>query len=273
MITKQKKLGQFFTPVWAAELLFNETFTDLTANDIVWEPSCGTGNFLSAVPRHVSAVGTDIDADLAQAAAKNTNRPVYCGDFRYVQFTELSQITAIVGNPPFQLHIFEEFMRRCENILPLGKKAAFILPAYFFQTSKTFNRLARKWDIAQQFLPRDIFNDGGLLSKPIAWASFVRDNFPKLVGFRLYNELGDVNILTDEVKDIVTNQINNGGSVWRQALIKVVADHGGTVTLNQVYENMQRKRPTQNPFWKQQVRKLIQQAPFERVGHATYKLN
>ncbi len=78
--------------------------------------------------------------------------------------------------------------------------------------------------------------------------------------------------LKNEIKDAVTNNIKHNGSVWRQVLINVVQDSGGTVTLQQVYNRMEAKKPTENPFWKEQIRKIIQQSPFERVDNATYKL-
>lgn len=271
-MSNTKKLSQFFTPVWAAEILFNEHFKHLTEKDLVWEPTCGQGSFLSAIPKHIPAIGSEIDPTLVQTATYNTGRPVYHGDFRMITFDRLNEVTAIVGNPPFSLDLFEQFMQRCENILPVGKKAGFILPAYFFQTSKTFMRFARHWDISQEIIPRDLFKTEGLLSKPLIWASFIRDDFPKLFGFRLHAELCDVNNLTNAVKDILTKQVRRNGSVWREVLVQVVRDSGGTVTLDQVYKNMQGKRPTENPFWKEQVRKLIQTSPFQKVGDATYQL-
>ena len=270
---ERNKLSQFFTPAWAAEFLYNKHFSHLTGNDLVWEPSCGPGSFLSAIPHHIPAFGSDIDPALVQKAHNNTNRPVYCGDFRYIQIDQLNRVTAIIGNPPFNLKVFEEFMIRCENILALGNKAGFILPAYFFQTARTFMRFARKWDISQEIIPVDLFKSDRVLSKPLIFASFIRDNFPQLIGFSLHKELCDVNALDKQLKEMLNHQIKRKGSIWRQVLINVVNDAGGTVTLDQVYKKMEGKRPTENPFWKDQIRKLIQQAPFKRVDNATYQLN
>lgn len=266
---KQKKLSQFFTPVWAAEILFTQHFSHLTEKDLVWEPSCGEGSFLSSIPKHISAIGSDIDPELVPVAEKNTGRPVYHGDFRSIKFNRFEEITAIIGNPPFDLDVFEQFMQRCENILAIGNKAGFILPAYFLQTSRTFRRLTQKWDIDQKMIPRDLFKS---LSKPLVWASFIRDNNPQLFSFLLYKELIEVKDLSPEIKNILDNNIKRTGSVWREVLISVVKDSGGTVTLDQVYKHLENKKPTSNPFWKEQVRKLIQQTPFQRVDKATYKL-
>lgn len=268
-MNKQKQLSQFFTPVWAAEMLFNEHFSHLTPQDLVWEPSCGPGSFLSAIPHHIPAIGSDIDPELTKVASDNTGREVYTGDFRTVNFDRLNDVTAIVGNPPFDLDIFEQFMKRCEDILKLGNKAAFILPAYFFQTSKTFMRLTRKWEVDEDLIPRDLFPG---LSMPLMWATFIRDNFPKLYAFQLYAQLCDINNLKENVKELVNKQVKRTGSVWREVLVNVVKDSGGVITLNDVYDRMERKRPTDNPFWKDQIRKIIQQKPFQRVGEATYQL-
>lgn len=271
-MSNQKKWSQFFTPVWAAELLYNANFSHLTEKDVVWEPSCGEGSFLSAVPKHIAAIGSDIDPALIPVAVNNTGRPVYNGDFRTINFDRFEEITAIVGNPPFDLDVFEQFMKRCENILALGNKAGFILPAYFLQTSRTFKRLTQKWDIDQKMIPRDLFQTGGLLSKPLIWASFIRDNHPQLTGFILYNELTDIKALSQEIKDALNTKIKRNGSVWREVLIDVVKHSGGTVTLEEVYKNIEGKRPTENPFWKEKIRQIIQQSPFKRIDNATYQL-
>lgn len=236
-MNKQRSLSQFFTPVWAAEILFNEHFSHLTEQDTVWEPSCGKGAFLSVIPQHIQAVGSDIDPEMVKLAADNTGRPVYHGDFRSVGFDRLNGVTAIVGNPPFSCDAFEQFMQRCENILAIGKKAGFILPAYFFQTSRTFMRFARRWEISQEIIPRDLFKGEGLLSKPLIWASFIRENSPKIIGFRLHAELCDINTLKESVRQLLNEQVKRRGSVWQEAVINIVKGSGGTITLDQLYKN------------------------------------
>lgn len=270
--TKQQILSQFFTPVWVAEILFNEHFSHLNGTDLVWEPSCGKGNCLSAIPSHVPAIGSELDEELVPKAIENTGRNVYQGDFRTVQFDELERVTAIFGNPPFSVGVFEQFMRRAENLLKVGQKAGFIIPAYFFQTSKTFMRFARKWDVRQEILPRDMFKSEYTLSKPLLFATFTRDNHPQLIGFRLHKELIDIDALKTDIQEILNHKVKKNGSVWREVTIKAMKDAGGHATLTQLYSHIEGKRPTENPFWKDQVRKLVQQFPFERIGEAEYKL-
>jgi predicted RNA methylase len=265
-------LNQFFTPVWAAEILFQEHFGHLTKEDLLWEPACGKGSFLSAVPSHIPAVGSDIDANMVETAQANTGRQVYHGDFRTIKFPKMDEVTCVFGNPPFELKLFEKLLERCEALLNLGNSAGFILPAYFFQTSATFMRMARKWDISQEIIPRDLFKTQGLLSKPLIFAKFLRDDNPVLFGFRLHRELCDVNTLKEEYRQLVTNGVKRTGSIWREALTKVAKDAGGTITLEQAYKELSGKRPTPNPFWKEQIRKVIQQAPFVRIDEAKYQL-
>lgn len=107
---KRVELSQYLTPSWAAEVLFDAHFSHLGPRDLVWEPACGAGNMLSAIPAHIPAIGTDIDADMVTRARQRTGRPVFHGDCRTV--TLPSGISAIFGNPPFELSLFEQMLER-----------------------------------------------------------------------------------------------------------------------------------------------------------------
>lgn len=141
----QNKLGQFFTAAWAAEMLFDAHYGHLTASDIVWEPTCGSGTMLAAIPGHIRCIGTEIDPVLAHRARIASGRPVITGSCLEVK---LPQITAVFGNPPFNLTFFDRLLQRCAEILSIGNKAGFIIPAYFLQTSRTVMELGRKWGIS-----------------------------------------------------------------------------------------------------------------------------
>jgi site-specific DNA-methyltransferase (adenine-specific) len=97
----QKLLGQYPTPVWVADALIERHFAGLDSGDLVIEPSCGPGSFLAALPKHVPAIGIDVDARMVESARRQTGRKVLHGDFRtlHLDFTP----TAILGNPPFNL--------------------------------------------------------------------------------------------------------------------------------------------------------------------------
>jgi predicted RNA methylase len=73
------ELMTYQTPTWAAEQLVEHYYSDLSASDLVLEPSCGEGHFLDAIPRHVPAVGVELDAGRA-AIARRTGREVLVGD-------------------------------------------------------------------------------------------------------------------------------------------------------------------------------------------------
>ena len=71
-MSNKELLNQYFTPTWAAELLVKTFYGHLSHKDMVVEPACGDGRFLSAIPSHVPAVGVEIDADYAASAAQYT---------------------------------------------------------------------------------------------------------------------------------------------------------------------------------------------------------
>jgi site-specific DNA-methyltransferase (adenine-specific) len=256
-------LDQFFTQAWAAELLFDAYFSHLTASDMVWEPTCGNGNWLAAIPAHIPCIGTEIDPVLARVAAQRSGREVLVGDCLSVS---LPRVTAVLGNPPFQLQVFEALLERCERVLGLGQCAGFILPAYFFKNSRTTLRLGRKWSIQQEMLPADLFER---LSKPLVFGLFTRDNSPQLIGFRLFRE-------TSEARELLEHALaepTGPRSLWRNSVIEAIKRAGGTATLYQLYQHIADYRPTQNPFWKEKVRQVVQQKPFVRTGPSTYQLN
>lgn len=266
----KNKWSQFFTEVWASEMLFETHFSHLTANDLVFEPSCGNGSMLSAIPKHIPAIGNDIDPVLSKLAHENTGRIVHNGDFRTVQFEGMERVTAMFGNPPFELDVFEGLMQRFSNIMSIGNKAGFLLPCYFLQTADTFMRFARNWYMDQKMIPRNLFKG---LSKPLMFATFIRENNPEIHGgFQLYAELCDVNRLKDNVREIVATRTKRNGSVWREAVISIMQDIGGKATLDDLYNMMEKKRPTENSYWREKVRQVVQAAPFKRIETGTYIL-
>ena len=265
----QRDLGQFFTPAWAAEVLFDAHFSHLGANDVVWEPTCGRGNMLAAVPAHIPAFGTEIDEILAHQARKNTGREVLVGDCRTVKIP--GKVTAVFGNPPFTLDLFSELLELCAGLLENGQKAGFVLPAYFMQTSRTVLPWTKTWTIEQEIIPRDIFPNG--LSKPLIFGLFTRDHSPRLVGFRLFPEIAAMREVTEEAQEALTNGIAGPRSVWRETVASAIRDLGGTADLSSIYRTIEGKRPTGNTHWKEQIRKVVQNTThFLRVSDGTYAL-
>lgn len=132
---RNESLSQWFTPAWAAVALVDRYFSSLTSSDLVIEPSCGPGAFLQAIPEHVPAIGVEIDPALAALARKNTGRTIITGDFATATLPQGA--TAIIGNPPFKLPLFEKFLTRASRMLPELGRCGFLLPTYFFRHRHT----------------------------------------------------------------------------------------------------------------------------------------
>ncbi len=141
----QRRLCQWMTPQWAAALLVERYYGDLTAADLVLEPSCGRGAWLNAIPPFVPAIGVEIDETLAREAERNTGRRIYVGDFRTLSLTELP--TVVLGNPPFDLSLLEDFLKRAAQLLPEHGRCGFLLPAYAMQTYGRVMRLHATWSM------------------------------------------------------------------------------------------------------------------------------
>lgn len=266
MTESSKKLGQFFTQAWAGEQLFDAHFGHLTGSDMVWEPTCGPGLMLAAIPAHIPCIGTEIDPLLAQRARIDSGRPVIAGNCLEV---ELPAITAVFGNPPFSSPIFKRLMDRCAILLQPGQKAGFILPAYFFGYARQIMKFNRKWTLSQEIIPRDLFPK---LTMPLIFGSFTRDNRPQLIGFRLFPELASIRQLSERAQEDLSIRIDGPRSVWRETVKQVLNELGGTAPLSDIYRHMEGRRPTTNQFWKEKIRQVCQQS-FNRVQEGVYSLS
>lgn len=245
---KQRALGQFMTPHWAAEALVQRSFSDLGAEDFVVEMTCGTGAFLNAIPAHVPAVGIEIDPELAEYARHSTGRRVITGDFRTV--AKALRATAIVGNPPFFADIITELLDACRGVLPEGGRAGFIIPAYLLQTPSRVVRYNRDWSIEVEMLPRTLFKG---LQCPLSWGVFRRDNQRHLIGMALYAETADIEGMTQQVRD----RLNRSPGTWADVVSWAIDTEGGQASLERIYAAVEPKRPTGNPAWREQIRKVV----------------
>lgn len=258
-----KTLNQYFTPSWAARALIQKHFSDLTANDYVVEPMCGPGRFLEPVPAHVPAMGIEIDPEQAALARERTGRRILTADFREVSFSE--QPTVFLGNPPFKTRLFDEFLSIAEQVMARDGRIGMILPAFFFQTSGRVVRYNEAWGIATELLPRDLFPG---LEKPLIFATFRKDAQRKLVGFSLYHEQAFVKALPKDV----AKSLREGPRTWREVVSDAIDAAGGIASLQQIYDYVASRRPTSNPNWKEQVRKICQSRA-TRVDRAQYSMN
>lgn len=261
-----KHFSQYLTPVWAAEALVERHFSHLGSSDLVIEPSCGRGSFLQAIPAHVPAIGVDIDPSMVASARELTGREIILGDFAAVPLDV--EPTVIVGNPPFKMATVDQMLDRAHALLPMGGQVGFILPAFAFQTARRVADYADRWSLFQEMIPRNLFPE---LECPLVFAIFSKDRFRKLVGFALYREMADVQGMPKEYRE----EINAGsGPVWLNVARAAVARLGGECSLEDVYGEVEGKRPTRTKFWREQLRKVLRHHTdvFTPVGRGRYAL-
>lgn len=258
-----KTLNQYFTPSWAAAALVRQHFSDLSENDFVVEPMCGPGRFLEPIPAHVPAMGIEIDPEQAARARERTGRRIITADFRDVSFAE--RPTVFLGNPPFKTRLFDEFLSIAEKVMSVDGRIGMILPAFFFQTSGRVVRYNEAWGIATELLPRDLFPG---LEKPLIFATFRKDLERKLIGFSLYHEQAFVKALPKDVGE----SLREGPRTWKEVVSDAIDAAGGVATLQQIYDYVADRRPSTNPHWKEQIRKVCQ-AKATRVDRAQYSMN
>lgn len=261
-----EELNQYFTPTWAAELLIKRHFPDLGEKDVVLDPSCGDGRFLLALPEHVPAFGIEIEPATAEQARSNTGREVITGDFLTVAIEQ--RPTAIVGNPPFVASLIDGFLARCYELLEYGGRVGFILPVYYFQTAAPVMRLARRWSIAQELIPRNIYAG---LTKPLVFATFTKEHKVSLSGFFLYAETAALDAMRKEFKSMFVGNGARAG-VWREVVYAALRVHGGRASLRVLYATIEDARPTDNPWWREKIRQTAGKH-FHRVRDGEYALS
>ncbi|WP_432263098.1 class I SAM-dependent methyltransferase [Cupriavidus sp. TMH.W2] len=263
---RAKSLGQYPTPAWVAEALYERHFATLGSGDCLIEPSCGPGAFLSVVPETVDAIGVEIDPDMAAIARRQTGREIITGDFCTVALP--AEPTVILGNPPFKLGLIDRFLDRAHELLPEGGRVGFLLPAYAFQTASRVAAYARRWSLAQEMIPRNIYQG---LKLPLVFALFRKDRSRRLVGFALYQEAADVQSFSSDCRSL----LNNGsGPVWLQVIECVLARLGGEANLAQIYAEVEGNRPTKTKWWKEKIRQTLRRyaARFVATGKGRYAL-
>lgn len=263
MLTKVESFGQYFTPFWAAERLVEHYF-DFEPNDIVIEPTCGPGAFLAAVPKHIQAIGVEIDPELASQATSDTGRRVICGDFRTLDLN--IRPTIAIGNPPFNSKLFQEILFRLSEMMEKNARCGFILPAYFFQYASITRQYADRWRVQADHLPRGIFPR---LSKPLVFALFERSHRGRLIGFALYDDVESVQRMKAAYRQLL---MSSQQSAWRRVVIEAFYKLGGEATLQELYEEISSRRPTRNPWWHAKIRQIVQHIG-RRISRGRYALD
>lgn len=243
-------LSQWMTPAWAAQELVASYFGDLTPNDRVLEPSCGTGAFLSAIPEAIPAIGIEVDPALAARARDNSGRQVIVGDFLTTDLQATP--TAIIGNPPFKQATVQAFFERAWDLLPRDGRVGFILPCYIFQTASVVVNLSKRWGVRQDFIPRNLF-DG--LKLPLCFAMLTKGAGRGMVGFALYHETNAVRGLAKRYRELLAA---GERSVWSAVVRAALECLGGEASLPEIYREIQGNQPTDNTFWQAKVRQTLQ---------------
>lgn len=260
------ELHQYYTPEWAAEELVAKFLPNLGPKDCVIEPACGRGPFLKAVPRDTYAIGVEIDPSLAQQARANTEREVICGDFIEV---ELPPASAIIGNPPFDMALVDRFLVKAHALLPNEGRCGFILPAYALQTPSRLLHWSRRWSVSQTLLPRTLFQRSRL---PLLFVLFEKGCGPRLlVGFTLYHEAHEINGMPNWAKALLIHG-EPRRQTWRVVVEGALQRIGGRGTLSEIYHAMRDSRPSENKWWKDKVRQVLQ-LHFVRVGPGEWALS
>lgn len=255
-----KKLDQYFTAAWVAEALVRKHFSDLTSRDLVCEPMCGPGRFLEPIPAHVPAFGIEIDPVEAQVARERTGRQIITGDIREIEIP--GKPTVFLGNPPFKTAIFDIFLEKAYLCMAEHGRIGMILPTYFFQTASRVSRYNELWSLYQEMIPRNIYPG---LQKPLCFAIFTKDQRRSLVGFSLFHEQAFIDQLPSDVQEALVS----GPSTWPELVFQAIDEHGGEADLPQIYEYVSERRPTSNPNWREQVRKVCQ-IRANRIGRGRY---
>lgn len=258
---------QFFTPLWVAEALVERHFPKLGAGDLVLEPSCGLGAFLQAIPFGVRAMGVEIDPIIAAQARSNTGRQVITGDFRFIELPE--NPTAIIGNPPFRADLIDSFLNRSYRILPEGARAGFILPTYLFQTAGRVCKYADRWSLSIELLPRNAFSTR--MRTPLLFALFEKNAARTLVGFVLYRECADLHQMSPPYRELLSSC---SGSIWKAVCELALRHLGGSASLKQIYQELERNRPTRTNWWREKIRQTLRlyDEAFAPLGEGHYEL-
>jgi len=259
----QSKLDQYPTPAWVAESLVRQHFHDLSDRDYVVDPTCGPGRFLQAIPSHIPAVGIEIDEELAQQARLLTGRDVITSDFFTATLPD--QPTAFIGNPPFQLGLIDRLLERAHALLSSDGRVGLILPCYAFQTASRVVRYSEDWSLYQEMLPRNIYPG---LSKPLMFAMFRKDQRKLMFGLSLYHEAAFVQALPKVHQDALVE----GPATWSAVVLAGIAAFGGEADLAELYEYVASRRPTENPNWREQTRKICQ-SHARRISRGRYALS
>lgn len=173
----------------------------------------------------------------------------------------------MLGNPPYDANIIDGFLDRGYEEMDYGGLVGFLLPVYLFQTASRVMRYFERWSLRQALLPRNMFQN---MMKPIMFATFTKERNRSMVGFMLYEETDQVARLPKQYRYLFMGN-QSRASLWGELVEQVLTDLGGEASLTDIYAQIEGNRPTDNAFWKEQVRKVLRKVAV-RVGPARWSL-
>lgn len=256
------ELGQVFTPGFVAAALYERTFADLGVGACVLDPTCGTGRLLAAVPSLVSAVGVELDPDVAAIARAATGRQVICGDFLSIDLG--FRVDVVFANPPFDARFIDRMLERVWGILPEGGRVGAILPSHYW-TSIRSARLAEQWSYSVEMLPKDTFSR---MRRPAVWAVLERSQRRYVVGIALYRDVAAVRAMRGRYERLLRTTTVEP---WRETVLTALADLGGRSTLPALYRTVEGKRTNLTRFYREKIRQTLQRHAV-RVGPGVWEL-
>ncbi len=116
--------------------------------------------------------------------------------------------------------------------------------------------------ISQEMLPRNVYPG---LSKPLLFAVFSKDQRRLLQGFAFYHETVETKQLDPEYAGLLTDAPVRP---WKAVVAAAIENLGGKATLDQLYREIEGRRPTATNWWKEKVRQQCQ-----RLGAPTHHLH
>jgi site-specific DNA-methyltransferase (adenine-specific) len=264
-LSQVAQLGQYMTPSWAARELWAAHFSHIGSGKTVLEPTCGDGRMLQAVPPHVDAFGIEIDPVEATKARERTGRQVITGDVLSLEFPR--RFDVVFGNPKFKAGFLDSLLDKIALAASDGCECGLLVPAYFMQTPSRVLRWNRVWTIYPELLPRTLFPRSRL---PIIFALFTKDPVPQLKGMRLFVEADAISCLKPEYREMM----EKGRGLWDPVVEHALRELDGKAHLTLIYERVGRRRPTDNPYWREKVRQTLQrdEAKYQPCGNGVWEL-
>lgn len=92
-----------------------------------------------------------------------------------------------------------------------------------------------------------------------------------MAGFFLYEETHAITQLDRRYKTIFVGN-ESRANVWAEAIELALINLGGQAHLQEIYREIEGKRPTNNPWWKEKLRQQARKH-FRALGDGRYSLN